>query len=102
MQRPPWTTATLLRVDGDSIWYRTTDGEVSRIATADAHVRRPTGTNRRTEGIVIGTLVGATLGALVGYAQYQPEYYYQGDIGGAILCSLNDCNVPQSKLAERY
>jgi len=90
----PWTTATVIRVTPDTLWYRTDDG-LAQMAVTDAEIRRPTGRGHRGRGAVLGALSGAAIVGLVANLSFEPEYQL-GSIGDAFVCAMNNCEVPQS------
>jgi len=60
------------RVEGDTLWVTSEEGSVPLPLDAAAPMAQ-TGESHGRVGAALGALAGVTLGALIGYAGYEPE-----------------------------
>jgi hypothetical protein len=81
----PWIEGRVVRLTPDTLWYLASGG-VSPVSFAGAEIQRGTGRKNWRNGIGIGALAGAAVGALVADRSFEPRFGYEdGAVGGALI-----------------
>jgi hypothetical protein len=72
--RQGWHVGTFIRIDGDTLWYRSDAGPTGA-TIANVKVKRPSEGTNGARGAILGALGGALLFGAMAYSNSRPEPY---------------------------